>query len=234
MASALGDAALVRHHLDQNPASIQMTVSATDFPTRNPHAGGTIYIWTLGGARSAHAIARDFKHEDVFQLLIERSPHELAVAVACEVGDEDLLRTLLSRGTIDAAHLNNGLARRLVDAADRNDTTAVRLMLLAGWPVDAVGKHGATALHFAAWHGNAAMVAALLARNAPLEQCDHDFKHTPLGWAFHGSLNGWNADRGDYAAAVKALLDAGAVVGGTTPDSINASEAVRSVLRRRT
>ena len=31
-------------------------------------------------------------------------------------------------------------------------------MLGAGWPVNARGKHGATALHFAAWHGNLEMV----------------------------------------------------------------------------
>jgi ankyrin repeat protein len=233
MAAALGDLDLVRQHLDRNPKSIEMTVSAVDFPMKNPHAGGTIYIWTLGGSKSVHTIARDFRHEDVFQLLINRSSHELAVAAACEVGDETLLRDLLNRGAIDAARLGNGLARRLVDAADRNDTNAVGLMLVADWPADATGKHGATALHFAAWHGNAPMVRALLTHDAPLERRDRDFNLTPLGWAFHGSLHGWNADRGDYAASVEALLDAGATAPSAPADSVNASAAVRTVLRQR-
>ena len=233
MAAALGDADLAQRHLDGDPKSIGMTVSAADFPMKNPHAGGTIYIWTLGGNKSVHAIARDFRHEHVFQLLIDRSPHDIAVAAACEVGDEDLLHDLLNRGAIDVARLNNGLARRLVDAADRNDANAVRLMLAAGWPTEAVSKHGATALHFAAWHGNATMVRTLLTHRAPLERRDHDFNQTPLGWAVHGSLHGSNIDRGDYAASVEALLDAGATAPATPADSVNASVAVRAVLRRR-
>jgi ankyrin repeat protein len=233
MASALGDLNLVRHHLDRDPRSIEMTVCAEDFPMKNPHAGGTIYIWTLGGNKGAHAVAREFKREDVFQLLMNRSPHELAVAAACEVADEPLLRTLIAKQPVDASRLSHKLARRLVDAADRNASSAVALMLAAGWPVGATGKHGATALHFAAWHGNRSMVAMLLERSAPLEARDHDFHATPLGWALHGSLNGSNADNGDYGSVVEALLDSGASAPTGSPDQWNASAAVVAVLRRR-
>jgi ankyrin repeat protein len=230
MASALGDVNLVQRHLDRDPRSIEMTVSAEDFPMKNPHAGGTIYIWTLGGNKGAHAVAREFGREDVFRLLIERSPHDLAVAAACEVGDEPLLQTLIAKQSIDASSLSPKLARKLVDAADRNVTAAVALMLAAGWPVGATGKHGATALHFAAWHGNRSMAATLLGSGAPLEVRDHDFHATALGWALHGSLHGSNADKGDYAGVVEALLDSGA-----SPDhQWNASAAVLAVLRRRT
>ena len=69
MASALGDLPLVRRHLDADPQCIRMSVSDEWFPKRNPHAGGTIYIWTLGKYRTAHTVARDFGHEDVFQLV---------------------------------------------------------------------------------------------------------------------------------------------------------------------
>ena len=231
MACALGDLDLARKHLDADPQSIAITVSADDFPMANPRAGGTIYIWTLGHAKSAYAVARDFGHEDVLRLLIERSPHELAVAAACEVGDENLLRTLLNTGAIDPPRLNARLVRKIVEAAEANDTRAVGLLLLAGWPVGAIGKHGATALHFGAWHGNADLVRETLTQGPSLETRDHDFDLTPLGWAFHGSLHGPNRDRGNYAAVVEALLSAGAVVPGGA-GAVEASEPVRDVLRR--
>ena len=231
MACALGDLELARKHLDGNPQSVAMTVSADDFPMVNPRAGGTIYIWTLGGNKSAHAVAREFGHEDVFRLLMERSPHELAVAAAAEVGDEDLVRILVNTRAVDPRELNARLVRKVVDAAERNDARAIRLLLLAGWPVGAIGKHGATALHFGAWHGNADLVRETLTQGPSLETRDHDFDLTPLGWAFHGSLHGPNRDRGNYAAVVEALLSAGAVVPGGA-GAVEASEPVRDVLRR--
>jgi len=231
MACALGDLDLVRKHLDTAPQSIAMTVSPDDFPMSNPRAGGSIYIWTLGGNKGAHVIAREFGHEDVFRLLMERSPHELAVAAASEVGDEARVRVLLNTRTIDPMQLNPRLVKRAVDAAERNDGSAVRRLLLAGWPVNAIGKHGATALHFGAWHGNSELVRETLAHGPSLETRDRDFNMTPLGWAFHGSLHGSNRDRGNYAAVVEALLSAGAVVPGGA-DAVNASETVRQVLGR--
>jgi len=87
MAAALGDVELVRKHLDADPACIRMSVSDQYFPKRNLHAGGTIYIWTLGQHKTAHVVAREFGHEDVFRLLMDRSPEELKLAQACELGD---------------------------------------------------------------------------------------------------------------------------------------------------
>ena len=231
MACALGDLDLVRKHLETAPQSIAMTVSPDDFPMSNPRAGGSIYTWTLGGNKGAHAIAREFGHEAVFRLLMERSSHELAVAAACEVGDEDLLRRLLNTRAIDQTQLNPQLVIKAVDAADRNDARAVRLLLLAGWPVNATGKHGATALHFGAWQGNVDLVRETLAHGPSLETRDRDFNMTPLGWAFHGSLHGSNSGRGNYTAVVEALLSAGALVPGGDADGISASEAVRHLLR---
>ena len=81
---------------------------------------------------------------------------------------------------------------RLVTAAQDNNAAAVRLMLSAGWPLDARGQHGATALHWAAFHGNASMAREILRHNPSLEVKDRDFNGTPLGWAIHGSLHGWH------------------------------------------
>jgi ankyrin repeat protein len=232
VAAALGDSDLVRHHLDSNPASIATTVSPNWFPMVNPRAGGTIYIWTLGGGKSAHAVAREFGHDDTFHLLMERSSPQLAVAAACEVVDEPLLVSILASHPDAAKSLNADVQRRLVDAAENNHTETVRLMLNAGWPADARGKHGATALHFAAWHGNIEMARELLRHRSPLEATDDDFKMTPLGWAFHGSVHGWNCTRGDYGRTVEALLEAGAAVPAGS-GKMEMSEPIRAVLTRR-
>jgi hypothetical protein len=52
-----------------------------------------------------------------------------------------------------------------------------------------------------------------------------------LGSALHGSENSWHRETGDYAATVEALIDAGAKPPKLT-DDLEASEAVREVLRR--
>ena len=231
MASALGDLDLVRRHLDADPEAIRMSVSQQYFPKHDPRSGGTIYIWTLGHNKTAHTIAREFGHEEVFQLLMERSPAELKLGLACELGDEVLFAALLSsRPDLVRALLEND-RRRLADAAQANNIAAVRLMLAAGWPLDARGQHRATALHWASWHGNAEMVREILRYHPPLEIKGDEWDLTPLGWALHGSENGWYRETGNYAATVEALLEAGAIVPQLT-DDLEASEPVRSVIRK--
>ena len=229
MAAALGDTGLVRRHLDDNPGSIAITVSPRWFPMKGLHAGGTIYIWTLGGGKSVHMIAREFGHEDIFRVLMDRSQPALALAAACEVGDEKLATSIVA-GHPDATRtLNPDEQRKLVDAAERNDMEPVRLMLGAGWPVNARGKHGATALHFAAWHGNLEMVRHILERRPPIEAADNDFKGTPLVWAIHGSVHGWNCRRGDYGGTAAALVGAGAMKPASI-DAMEMSDAVKAAL----
>ncbi len=230
---ALGDLERVRGHLDRDPACIRMSVTERWFPRRDPRSGGTIYQWTLQRHAGAHAIARKFGREEVFQLLMARSPRELQLAVACELGEEATLARL-STGPADpdiARALTDDERRRLPDAAQNDDLAAVRRMLAGGWPVDARGQHGGTALHWAAWVGNAAMVREILAHRPPLEATDHDFAGTPLGWALHASVHGWHPDRGNYAGTVEALLGAGAVAPALT-DDLDGSPAVRAALRR--
>jgi ankyrin repeat protein len=100
-------------------------------------------------------------------------------------------------------------------------------MLAAGLPVDALGQHRATPLHWAAFHGNAEMAREILRYNPPLELADADFQATPLGWAIHGSVHGWYCRTGSYAATVELLLKAGAKL----PAKLNGgTDAVRDVL----
>lgn len=147
MATALGDVNLVRHHLDADPASIRMNVSEAWFPKKDPRAGGTIYIWMLGANRTAHVVARDFGHEQVFELLMERTPEDLKLALACELGDENTFQDYLARNPGATKTLSDAERRKLPAAAQSNNTKAVQLLLEAGWPVNTPGEMGATALH---------------------------------------------------------------------------------------
>ena len=210
MACALGDATLVEEHLAADRSSIRVSVSEKHFPKQNPRSGGSIYIWTLGAGKYPHVIAREFGHDDVFRLLMNASPDPLKLAVACEVGDEALVRSLIRENPGVASTLTSFELTRLPDAARDNNTAAVRRMLEAGWPVDQVGQHGATALHWAGWHGNVEMIRELLRHHPPLEATDRDFGGTPLSWTMYASRHGWSSSRGDYPASADLLRSAGA------------------------
>lgn len=246
MAAALGDLDLVRRHLEADPDSIRLRVSDEYFPMVGGKTGGTIYQWTLGWHVSAHQVAKDFGHEHVFQFLMERSPDEIKLITACWLGDEATMTSLLADEPVRQAHgrtvrqahgepnlvarLRDSDRRQLAHAARNNDLAAVRLMLVVGLPVEASSQHGATPLHWAAFHGNAEMVELILRKNPPLEVKDTDFKSTPLGWATYGSEHGWQRETGNYAATVEALLRAGA----KPPPEAAGSAEVKQVLRRQT
>jgi hypothetical protein len=212
MAAALGDANLVRRHLDNDPACIRMSVSEEWFPKQDPRAGGTIYIWTLGQHRTAHVIARQFGHEDVFQLLMERTPEELKLALACELGDEAAFQKFLAKNPDGVRTLSEAERQKLPYAAQSNNTKAVRLMLEAGWPVDTPGDMGATALHWAGFNGNAEMTREILRFHPALELKSREYAGTALSWAVYASGNGWRRKTGDFAGTVRALLEAGAIM----------------------
>jgi ankyrin repeat protein len=228
MASALGDLELVRHHLDTNPDCICMRVSDEYFPMISPRAGGTIYQWTLGWYVSAHDVAKLFGHQNVFNLLMERSPTEVRFIAACWNADQSAIKTILDERPQIVSRLSQAYKRQVAHAARNNNLAAVRLMLASGLPADALGQHGATPLHWAAFHGNAEMAREILRYNPPLEQIDSDFQGTPLGWAVHGSEHGWYCRTGDYAGTVEALLKAGAKV----PDRSGGTPAVRELLSK--
>lgn len=231
MAAALGDAARVRELLDADPAAIRISVSESYFPMTDPRAGGSIYIWTLGGHKTAHQVAREFGHDAVVALLMDRTPDETKLALACEEEDEDRVDQLLSQRRDLARTLQDHDRRRLAAAAEANKTTAVRLMLRAGWPTAVPGPQEATALHWAAFHGNAQMTKLLVEHGAPVDVLSGRHPAPPFGWAIYGSVHGWHRTSGDYPATVQALIAAGARIPASTAD-LQASPAVREILSR--
>jgi ankyrin repeat protein len=134
----------------------------------------------------------------------------LRLAAAGELGDRALLTEILGQNPGLTEALEPAQRRRVVDAAQDADSSAVSAMLDAGWPVDARGQHGATALHWAAFHGRAEMVREILRHAPPLELRDDDYQGTPMNWASYGSTHSWHRQDGDYASTIEALTAAGA------------------------
>jgi ankyrin repeat protein len=231
LTAALGDLERTRAHLDRDPASVGISVSDRHFPKKNPRSGGIIYIWTLGSHKTPHAVAREFGHDDVYRLLVERSPAPLKLAAACQVGDDGAIEALLAATPKLASMLEADEREKLAQAAHNHETEVVRRMLAAGWPTDDRGPHGGTALHWASWHGNARMVQEILKYHPAIEIRDREHNGTPLEWALHGSLNSWHCRTGDYGGALEALLAAGARAPELTPD-LQVSQQAREALER--
>jgi len=229
MATALGDLDLVRHHLDADPAGVRMSVTEEWFPKKDPRSSGTIYIRLLGENRTPHTVARDFGHEDVFKLLMERTPKDLKLALACELGDESTFQDYLALKPDLARTLSDDERRKLPAASQSNNPKAVRLMLEAGWPVNTPGEMGATALHWAGFNGNAEMAREILRFQPDLELKSLEYAGTALAWALFGSGNGWHRETGDFVGTVRALLDAGAVL-PPHAEALEPSDAVLEVL----
>ena len=236
MAAALGDMDLVRRHLDSDPACIRMNVSEEWFPKQDPRAGGTIYIWTLGAHRTAHSVARDFGHEDVFQLLMERTPEDLKLALACELGDEAVFHEFLSKHPDAATTLSEADKRKLPNAAQNNNTKAVRLMLEAGWPVDTPGEMGATALHWAGFNGNAEMAREILRFHPALELKSREYAGTALVvgrvWVRKWLASRHGGFRRDGSGAAGGWGDAAAACGGTGAQRCRAGDAAMNANKR--
>jgi ankyrin repeat protein len=227
MAAALGDVALAQKLLDENPECIRMRVSSEHFTmVGDGRPGGTIYQWELGWYVSPVQVARRFGHDEIFDFLMDRSPAEEKLLNACWLRDRDMVQFLLEQDPNLAAKLPEAGRRHVAHAARNNDETAVRLMLMAGLPVNQFSQHHASALHWAAFHGNAELIRLMLPYRPAIENADNQYKGTPLGWAIYGSLNGWHSGQGDYAGCVEALLNAGA----KPPNEPGGSEAVQAIL----
>jgi hypothetical protein len=198
MAAALGDLALLERLLGTDPASIRSRVSPQWFPMRDPRAGGTIYIWTLGGEKGAHEIAREFGQSAAFDALMARSPASLQLAVACQIDDSARARELA--GTVIAPDDYAWLTA----AASRDRSGAALMMLEAGWPASA-DRQPTTPLHWAAYHGDARLVRALLDGGADAAARDAKYDGTPHDWAEVGQRHHAGGDAADHAAVLRLL-----------------------------
>lgn len=209
-ACALGESDLVRDLLAGNPGAIAICVDRNWFPSL---AADHIYSWVLGWYQTAHQVAAAFGHGELVTELMAKSPPPVKLLNACLLGDESLaVEVAASASAFGPVPVS--VAAHLSHAARNNEVKQVALMLEHGFPVDATGQHGATALHWAAFHGNVSMAETILKHSPPREIRDPDFNCTPLQWARQGCVAGWHRDSGKFPEVATVLLAAGCE-GGT-------------------
>ena len=142
----------------------------------------------------------------------EASPADAFLA-ACRRGDRTAVEAALAREPALVGSLRISDLELLPDSATWHDDTTLRLVLDAGFPLDARGELQGTALHQAAWWGRDANVALLLERGADVHAGSwFGGDSTPLAWTTHGSTN--CPDRsGNWLAVAEHLVDAGSRIG---------------------
>jgi ankyrin repeat protein len=213
LAAALGDLTLVRSHLDADPGSIAMRVDQDWLPmVDTARNGGHIYQWTLGFHVSAFDVARKRGHAEVLELLLQRARPLDRLLDALWCADDACADAVLAADPHLVDRAPDKALRQVADAARNNNLATVSAMLRRGFPVTALSQHGATPLHWAAFHGNPDMLEDVLKYNPPINAQDRQFKGTPMGWLIHGALNPWGVSAGRHGACARLLLDAGAQV----------------------
>jgi len=212
LAAALGDVALVRRHLD-DPGVVAMRVDQDWFPMIDTAPnGGHIYQWTLGFHVSAFDVARKRGHAEVLDLLLKGAGPLDRLLDALWCGDDARADADLAADPQLVARAPQKALHQVADAARNNNLPAVRAMLRCGFPVTALSQHGATPLHWAAFHGNADMVEDVLRYNPPIDAQDRQFQGSTMGWLIHGALNPWGSSTGRHHECAHLLLCAGAQV----------------------
>lgn len=177
-AAAMDDVDLIEAILTEDPEAIGVTVR---FGRRHPHLGnGDKYVWALGGVDTPVELARRRGNGDAYALLLSRSPAEVRLLQAARAGDESTLRALLVDAPDILAPKPNSRTCEMLYASP----IAAQLLLDRGVdPNIRDDGAGATALHHAAWRGEASIAEILLDAGADASLRDHQYDATPLGWA---------------------------------------------------
>ncbi len=222
---------VLNHMLDrEEPEGVRILLAAGANPRDRNQRGETPLHWAVWRGRSPQIVAAllDAGAEIDARRADERTAYALA-AQSHQTETADLLR---SRGAnTELSDLDRFLAeggdpprtaihpddyRLITDMAQHRRIDAVRGLLAAGLPVDALGEHGATALHWACWKGYPDLVKLLLDHGASLTIQDNQYHAAPTGWLSHGSTNCHECG-GDHVAVARLLIAAGAFAPGDLP-----------------
>jgi hypothetical protein len=120
----------------------------------------------------------------------------------------------------------------LIAAASLGAEKVAKVLNDAGADPERIGLFGARALHWAAWTGEAGIVAQLLARNAEIEPRCTEFGATPLFWAVHGYGPRGPRVKKDQVEAARRLIEAGATTDTANKQGISARAMARECVRR--
>lgn len=157
-------------------------------------------------------------------------------AGACVKGDRATATAMVTADPSLPTRLEEGELAALVRAAGAGNAAAVSLMLDLGFPIEARGDDGATALHAAAYAGSATAVRLLIDRGADLAALDGSWDSPPLDWAIVGSgYRPTTSPDPDWLGTVRMLIEAGASTEGISlspdaakPPSAEVAELLRS------
>ncbi len=213
----------IKHILDwESPDGLRLLLDAGGDPNETNPQGDTALHWAVRRGRSAPIVTMLLDAGADIDAV--RQDGRTAYAVAIVSGQTIVADLLADRGAdtrlsvIDAFVAGQGgevpsasamspeNARLLTHLAESGNLAGVEALLKAGVPVDARGDGGITALHYAAWRGNAALIRLLLAHGAPLDVADNMYNATPAGYLHHGATN---CGEGDYAESTRLMIDAG-------------------------
>ena len=147
---------------------------------------------------------------------------------ACAAADEAAARALLAAHPGLIGRLPPWELALLPEQAQRGALASVRLMLALGWPVAVPGPWRASALNQAAFRGDAAMVARLLAHGARWHE-KNGYGGDALGSCLHAGCHE-PVPGGDYAEVLRLLLADGAP---PPADDDHLSDELRAVLAER-
>lgn len=153
-------------------------------------------------ARSAYELAELGGNREIADLLVAAGAerHDLdpldQFVAACLRADRDAVTSLRTDELVSRAQAER---RPLAEAASMGKRDAVRVMLDAGFDINAPGR---TALHEAALRGDLELVRALLEWGADPTIVDPQYNSTPLGWAQH-------AGRDEVAELLAAQMPSG-------------------------
>jgi ankyrin repeat protein len=152
--------------------------------------------------------------EDVVALLVRhgavRNPvplDEFLGALAC--GDTARARRWLIERPSWAEEQSDVIMQIITNRVKRGEIGALETALELGLDFNLPDEKGETPLHYAAIHGQLAIVRRLIAARATLDFRDKTYHAPPLGWCVHGSIH-FRSAGGDYPAVAEALLAAGA------------------------
>ncbi len=213
----------IKHILDwENAEGLRLLLDAGGDPNETNPQGDTALHWAVRRGRSPEIVAMLLDAGADIDAV--REDGRTAYAVAIVGGQAAVAELLAVRGAdtrlsaIDAFVAGQGSevpresalspenARLLTHLAESGNLAGVEALLKAGVPVDARGDGGITALHYACWRGNAALIKLLLAHGAPLDVADNMYSATPGGYLHHGATN---CGEGDYAESTRLLIAAG-------------------------
>lgn len=213
----------LKHMLDREDwEGVRLLLDHGADPNHTNPQGDTALHWAVRRGRSVAIVAMLL--EAGADIDAVRNDGRTAYAMAVVDGQSAMAEYLAGRGAdtrlsaIDAFVAGQGgevppesahspeNARLLTQLAEGGNVTAVEGLLKAGVPVGARGDGGITALHYACWRGDVAMMRILIAAGAPLDVKDDMYGATPSGFLHHGSTN---CRLGDYAEGTRMLLAAG-------------------------